>query len=70
MWLKDPKMTVFRDEPKYGVPIGYPGPPNEKVAMSWSKYIVVDIFARAVQSGDAKGAVDWGVEQPERVYGI
>ena len=38
--------------------------------MSWSKYIVVDVFARAVQSGDAKAAVDWGVEQLKRVYGI
>jgi multiple sugar transport system substrate-binding protein len=70
MWLKDPKIAVFRDEPKYGVPIGYPGPPNEKASLSWSKYIVVDIFARAVQSGDAKAAVDWGAEQIKRTYGI
>jgi len=70
MWLKDPKMTVFRDEPKYGVPIGYPGPPNEKVAMSWSKYIVVDIFAKAVQSGDAKAAIEGGAEQLKRTYGL
>jgi multiple sugar transport system substrate-binding protein len=70
MWIKDPKIAVFRDEPKYGVPIGYPGPPNEKASMSWSKYIVVDVFARAVQSGDAKVAVDWGVEQLKRVYSI
>jgi len=70
MWLKDPKLTVLRDEPKYGVPIGYPDPPNEKVALSWSKYIVLDVFAKAVQSGDAKGAADWGVEQLKRGYGI
>jgi multiple sugar transport system substrate-binding protein len=70
MWFKDPKVTVFREEPRYGVPIGYPGPPNEKASLSWSKYIVVDVFARAVQSGDAKGAVDWGVEQLKRVYGL
>ena len=68
MWEKDPKMTVFRDQPKYGRDLGYAGPPNDRASLAYSKYIVVDTFARAVQSGDAKEAIAWGTEQLKRVY--
>ena len=70
IWFKDPKMTPFRQEPKYGLNTGYAGPPNEKASLAWSKYIVVDTFARAVQSGDAKASIEWGAEQLKRIYGL
>ena len=70
MWFKDPKMAPFRQQPKYGINAGYAGPPNEKAALAWSKYIVVDTYARAIQSGDAKAAVEWGAEQLKRIYGV
>jgi len=69
MWDKDPKMSVFRDQPKYGRDIGYAGPANEKASLAYSKYIMVDTFARAVQSGDAAAAIKWGTEQLQRIYG-
>ncbi len=69
MWDKDPKMSVFRDVPKFGRDIGYAGPANEKASLAFSKYIVVDTFARAVQSGDALSAIRWGAEQLQRIYG-
>jgi multiple sugar transport system substrate-binding protein len=62
-------MAPFRQQPKYGVNAGYAGPPNEKAAMAWSRYIVVDTYAKAVQSGDAKAAVEWGADQLRRIYG-
>jgi len=68
VWTKDPKMLVFREQPKYGVDVGWPGPPNAKASLAWSKYVVVDTFARAVQSGDAKASIEWGAEQLKRVY--
>jgi multiple sugar transport system substrate-binding protein len=67
-WFKDPKMSPFREQPKYGINQGYAGPPNQKAAMAWSRYIVVDTFAKAVQSGDAKASIEWGAEQLKRVY--
>jgi len=70
VWTKDPKMLVFREQPKYGVDVGWPGPPNEKASLAWSKYIVVDTFAKAVQGGDAKAAIEWGAEQLKRTYGL
>ncbi len=69
MWDRDPKMASFRDEPKYGRLQGYAGEPNEKASLAWSKYVIVDTFAKAVQSGDASGAVKWGAEQLQRIYG-
>ena len=69
IWFKDPKMTAFREEPKYGLNMGYAGPPGEKASLALSKYIVVDTFAKAVQSGDAAGAIKWGADQLQRIYG-
>jgi multiple sugar transport system substrate-binding protein len=69
-WTKDPKMLPFREQPKYGRDLGYAGPPDEKAALAWSKYIVVDTFAKAVQSGDAKASIEWGAEQLKRAYGL
>ena len=70
VWFKDPKMTPFREQPKYGVDLGWPGPPNEKASLAYSKYIVVDTFAKAVQGEDPKAAIEWGAEQMKRAYGV
>ena len=69
-WTKDPKLLPFREQPKYGRDLGYAGPPDEKAALAWSKYVIVDTFSRAVQSGDAKAAVEWGADQLKRAYGL
>jgi multiple sugar transport system substrate-binding protein len=45
-------------------------PIYEKAAMAWSKYVVVDTFAKAVQSGNAKDSIEWGADQLKRVYGV
>jgi multiple sugar transport system substrate-binding protein len=69
MWDKDPKMKPFRDQPKYGRDQGYAGPPDQKASLAWSKYIVVDTFAKAVQDGNAEAAIAWGADQLQRIYG-
>ena len=69
MWDKDPKMASFREPPKYGRLQGYAGDPTEKASLAWSKYIIVDTFAKAAQSGDAAGSIKWGAEQLKRIYG-
>jgi len=69
VWDLDPKMSAYREQPKYGRLQGYAGPPTEKASLAWSKYIVVDTFAKAVQGGDANAAIEWGAEQLKRVYG-
>ncbi len=69
MWDKDPKMSVFREISKYGRDLGYAGPANDKASLVYSKYLIIDTFARAVQSGDATAAINWGADQLRRVYG-
>jgi len=69
MWGKDPIMSAFREEPKIGRDQGWAGPPNAKSGLAFSKYIIVDTFAKAVQSGDAAGAIKWGADQLQGIYG-
>jgi multiple sugar transport system substrate-binding protein len=69
MWTKDPKLAPFARQAQFGRTQGYAGPPNEKSALVMSKYIVVDTFAKAVQSGDAAAAVNWGADELQRIYG-
>jgi multiple sugar transport system substrate-binding protein len=69
IWEKDPKLFVFKEQGKYGRFYGYAGQLNEKASMAISKYIVIDTFAKAIQGGDAEGAIKWGAEQLQRIYG-
>ena len=68
MWTADPKLAAFAREASFGRTQGYAGVPNERAAMARSKYVVVDMFAKAVQSGDAAGAVKWGAEELTKIF--
>jgi len=68
VWNSDPKMGAFRKIPGLGRLRGFAGDPNEKAGLAASKYVIVDTFAKAVQSGDAKDALKWGQRQLERIY--
>jgi len=70
MWTKDPKYAAFGRESQYGRNIGYAGDLNQKAALAQSKYIIVDVFAKAVTSGDAAGAIKWGEEQLKQIYSV
>lgn len=41
---------------------------NRKAPLARSKYIVADMFAKGVQSGDAKGSIEWGAVQLKQIY--
>jgi multiple sugar transport system substrate-binding protein len=69
MWTKDPKLAAFSNDTKYGRLLGYAGPPNQKAALARSKFIIIDVFSRAVQSGDAEGEIKKGAEQLKEIYG-
>jgi multiple sugar transport system substrate-binding protein len=68
MWGKDPVMYAFSKEASIGRDQGWAGPPNSKSGLAFSKYIVVDTYAKAIQSGDAAGAIKWGADQLEAIY--
>jgi multiple sugar transport system substrate-binding protein len=54
---------------EYGRPRGYAGPSNQKAAETAARYVIVDLIATAIQSGDAAGAVQQAEAQLQRIYG-
>ena len=56
-WTKDPKMLPFREQPKYGVDVGWPGAAErEGVLGVVPSTSFVDTYFKAIQSGDAKAS--------------
>jgi multiple sugar transport system substrate-binding protein len=64
----DPQVEPFKDIVKYGRHFGYAGPASRKAAEAWSKYIIVDMFAKTVQGTPSKEAVKWATAELEKVY--
>ena len=48
--------------------VGYPGPPTPASAEVESNWLIPLMVARAVNDGDVKGAVEWGVQKVQAVY--
>jgi multiple sugar transport system substrate-binding protein len=48
---------------------GYAGPPSAKATEVYSKYIIVDMFAKAVQGMKAEDAVKWAAGELQKIYG-
>jgi multiple sugar transport system substrate-binding protein len=69
MWDREPAVTVFRDTPKYGRNMGHAGPHDRKSSEVQAKYIITDMYARAVKGESAKDAVAWAEKELKLVYG-
>jgi multiple sugar transport system substrate-binding protein len=63
-----PSVQIFKTVGKYARLVGHPGPPSQKAGLAWSKYIIVDMFARALQGGTAEDAVKWAEGELKQVY--
>lgn len=70
MWLEDPVMTPFRDAPQGSKAAGYPGPASRKAAEALSKYVIVDMYAKAVQGMPAEDSVKWAEDQLKKIYSV
>jgi multiple sugar transport system substrate-binding protein len=68
MWDEDPVMAPFKIAAKLGLSPGYAGPPNRKSAEVLTKYIITDMYAKAVQGMSAEEAVKWAAEEVSKVY--
>jgi multiple sugar transport system substrate-binding protein len=66
-WDKDPKMTLFKDVSLYRW-VGWPGPASPASAEVYSKSIVVDMYAKAMQGMAPKDAVIWAEAELKRIY--
>lgn len=69
MWLKDPAITPYRDLATYGQHFGYPGSFDRRASEAQAKYIVVDLFARAVKGESADSVITWAEAELKNIYG-
>jgi multiple sugar transport system substrate-binding protein len=68
LWKKDPRTSVFPETLASARQVGYAGPPGRKATEVLSKYIVVDMFAKAIQGMKPEDAVAWATGELKKVY--
>jgi multiple sugar transport system substrate-binding protein len=69
VWNVDPVLAPFKKIPVTGRLLGYAGPPNQKAAEVQTKYIIVDMYAKAIQGMAAEDSVKWAHDELTKVYG-
>ena len=69
LWHKDPVMLPFRSMADIGRAPGWPGRPSRAAAEAVSKYIITDMYAKAVQGMPAEDAVKWAHAELVKIYG-
>jgi multiple sugar transport system substrate-binding protein len=68
VWDVDPVLKPFHDLPSKGRLAGWAGPPDRRSAEVVSKYIVVDMYAKAIQGMPAEEAAKWAHGEVAKVY--
>ena len=69
-WDKFPPVVqIFKKSGEIARPLGFPGPADQKVSLVQSKYIIVDMFAKAVQGETPEAAVAWAEREMKDAYG-
>jgi multiple sugar transport system substrate-binding protein len=70
MWSELPKpLAPFRTAGKIARALGYAGSPSPRVQEGFSKYIVVNMFARAVQGTSAEDSVKQAESEMKQIFG-
>jgi multiple sugar transport system substrate-binding protein len=69
VWNEDPVMLPYKVAGQLGRTPGYEGPANAKAAEALSKYIITDMYAKAVQGTSPEEAVKWAEAELKKVYG-
>ncbi len=68
LWVRDRKCTVFRDVIKDSLWAGYAGPPSRQASEAMAKYIIVDMFAKAIQGASPQDALKWATGELKKIY--
>src|SRR5258705_517116 len=69
MWSKvDKPLQMFRQAGRNTRIFGYAGPATGKATEAFTKYIVTDMYAKAVQGMKAEDAVQWAEGELKKVY--
>ena len=68
IFQKDTKLKPYLDVVATGRWPGWPAQPSKATAQSQVQFVIVDMFAKAVTSGDAKGAIADAEQKLKRIY--
>ena len=68
VWVRDRKNLVFRDVIKESLWSGYAGPPSRRASEVLAKYIIVDMFAKAIQGTPPEEALKWATAESKKIY--
>ena len=68
IWSKDPVMAPFRTVARGAQFPAMPGPPDRRAAEALSKYIIIDMYAKAVQGMAPEEAVKWATGEVQKIY--
>jgi len=68
LWGEDPVMTPYKVAGRLGQAPGYPLPSGKKAAEVLTKYIITDMYAKAVQGMSAEDAVKWAESELKKIY--
>jgi multiple sugar transport system substrate-binding protein len=70
MWEKlDPPMKPYRTATSFARAFGYAGPFSARATEVYTKYIVTDLYAKAVQGMTAEESVKWADGELKKIYG-
>ncbi len=71
MWERvDKPLQIFRTAARNTRIFGYAGPATAKATESFSKYIITDMYAKAVQGMKAEEAVKWAEGELKKIYEV
>ena len=68
LWKVDPVMAPFRTAAESGRFAGYAGPAGRAAAEVISKFIIVDMYTKAVQGMAPEDAVKWAHSELLKIY--
>jgi multiple sugar transport system substrate-binding protein len=68
IWNEDPKLKPFKEIPSIAVHQGWPAPADRRASESEAKYIIVDMFARAVKGDSIDSVVKFAENELKLVY--
>jgi multiple sugar transport system substrate-binding protein len=68
LWEEDPVMLPFKSAARSGRFAGHAGPSNRKAAEALTKYILTDMYAKAIQGMAPEQSVKWAHDELVKIY--
>jgi len=70
MWSKvDKPLRVFQRAASKTLMLGHQGPATARATEAYTKYIIVDMYAKAAGGTKAEDAVKWAEGELKKIYG-